>query len=304
MAKKNKSKNSSDLILTQGLVIGEDTTRLINIAPQGDLLYLDVTLYCPEFKYEPHQIFDPQTLDKIERFPQKSDKIYDDALRSMFDEHVYDMGFQHDVLQQGITFSFVSHKDMQQEKHYFDEPRLPQLLSVTPVQAQIEKQISINDANDFCADFRDERLDQLLAFTRGHDFIAANKGRFGSKYNFQTIMAGIGNITQNACNNFVFKHRIETINRVRRDDYDRTSFRPAYNFINTTTALAQKLGEKCRTFIDIKTHDSAVMNNLAINHFAQNKNNLFSSRQTQSLAKLYHKQSGHNNAYRPTYQRR
>lgn len=295
MAKKNNDKN--DIILTQGLLIGDDATRMINISSQNDLLYLDVTLYCPELIHDPHNIFDTKFLAQMDRHPQKTPSLYQDALRGMFGENLADMGFQKDVLQNGLKLSFVSHKDMREEKDFFGNPRMPELLDVTSVKARIEQQFSLEEAHDYSSDIRDPRLDQLLSFIHGHDIIPPNKGRksYGARYNYQTILAGIGNMTQSACSSFVFQNKIEAINRIRREDYDATSFATAYNFINTNTALQHKVSKKCRTFVDVKAHDSAIMNNLALNHFAQNNNSLFTTRQTRSLAKIYHRQSVNNN---------
>lgn len=301
MAKKNK--NESNIILTQGLVLGEDTTRLINITSKDDLLYLDVTLYYPEFKYAPDAVFDSSFIDKANRHPDKALQMYDDAINAMYGDNMRDMGFKHDDLQRGLTFSFRSHREMNEEKHPLDDPRLPKFLGVKAVNANIEKQISFDAANDFTADNRDERLGHLLTFMRGHEIISPNKGRFGPTFNFQTMLAGLGNITQAACNNFVFKNKIEAVNRIRREDYDLSAFQPVYNFINTNSALSSNVSEKCRTFVDVNVHSSAMLNTAAISSFVQNRANIFTPKQTGSLAKIYHKKSLNNNS-RPAYQRR
>lgn len=298
MAKKN---DQSNIIQTTGLVIGPNLTRLIDIKKiNNNELCLDYTLFCPEFKYEPAKIFDPHFIADLKRHPQKANQLYEDGIHELFGEQLYDMGFHNEELRRGLTFTFKSNPH---ETDAFGEPRLPQLLSVMPVEAKIEKYISYDSANSFDEENPDERLQTLRDFFNDHsDIIPPGKNRYGTKYNFQMIMAGMDNLAHTASRKIVFENKIEVINRIRRDDYKRDNFETYYSFINTQTALDHNVSDKCRPFLDVQEQSPALINTPAIMHFAQTGKNIFSSKQTNELAKVHHKQAQMN--YRPRYQQR
>lgn len=293
-----KTKRNNDIILTQGLLIGDDTTRLINLTEKNDILQLDYTLFCPQLETDPDKILNAAFIKKLTTHPQRVDQLYAEAITNMYGENLADIGFNENHARSGLTFTFQEHAEMKKRKHPLDDPRFPTLVSVTPVLASVEKQISFDVANDDIDDHRDARLDMMQSFMHGHDIIAPRNGRFGDTYNAQTMMLGIGNLAYSMGSNIVFKNKIESVHRIRRENDVRHNFEKQSDFINTRTALARKLHNVCKTFFNLNVHDAALFNLTAL-HGKQQNTQVFSAQHTNILAYVHTQQARRNNNLSP-----
>ena len=263
----------------QGLVIGEDLSRLVSCydIPDTDLKCLEYTLLVPDAQQMMGKVFDDRYLAQTKTYEQ--DPYAAIAMQEAHLEKLYGVS----TLQQ-LYFSTSDYKPALTVRFTFDpqDPGQSYRATLLPTLAKIEDIIpyELADANfderkrkkilgalpedqrldafdHFKADLLAAipscgQLDGIYKFFDKRELISATKARDKVEYekgvfSFQTLMKEMDIMAHHAARDYIFDKKVNVLLRVDKEHYPRQSYEPYVRFISTAAADEKRIArDNCR----------------------------------------------------------